>query len=138
MESTINMQDMRYLNLFEKITRVSTRYCFKYNEILMFAVPRNLISKALGKNNENLKKLSGILKKRIRVVPIPKKSSDAKIFIESIISPLDFKSLEIFDNELILTAGSQNKAALIGRNKRRLEEMKKIIKSFFGLEYKIA
>jgi len=137
MESTINMQDLRYLNLFEKITRISTRYCFKYNEILMFAVPRNLISRALGKNNENLKKISSILKKRIRVIPLPRKTTDAKFFIESIISPVDFKGLEIIDNKLILTAGSQNKAALIGRNKRRLDEMKKIIKSFFGLEYKI-
>lgn len=138
MESTINMQDMRYLNLFEKITRISTRYCFKYNEILMFAVPKSLISKALGRNNENLRKISSILKKRIRVVPIPKNPTDAEVFIAAIISPVDFKGLEINNKELVLTGGSQNKAALIGRNKRRLNEMKKIIKSFFGLEYRIA
>ena len=32
MVKTIDMQEMRYLNLFEQITRVRTRFCFKYNE----------------------------------------------------------------------------------------------------------
>ena len=137
MESTINMQDIRYLNLFEKITKIQTRHCFKYNEVLMYAVPKKLISRAIGENNENLKKISEILKKRIRVVSIPNSTDDAEKFISSIISPVEFKEIAITDGELILTAGQQNKAALIGRNKRRMEEMKKIIKSFFGLEYKI-
>ena len=128
---------MRYLNLFERITRITTRYCVKYNDTLMFCVPKLMISKALGKNNENLKKMSDILKKRIRVVAIPNGVEDAKVFIQSIISPVTFKEIEITDEGIIVTAGAQNKAALIGRNKRRLLEMQKIVKDFFNLEYKV-
>ena len=47
MANTISMQDIRQLNLFEKVTRISTRYSFSYNDTLMFAVPKPLISKAL-------------------------------------------------------------------------------------------
>jgi hypothetical protein len=37
-----------------------------------------------------------------------------------------------------LTAGNtQNKAALIGRDKRRLLEMQKIIKDFFSRDFRI-
>jgi len=131
------MQFMRYLNLFEKITRVSTRYCFKYNEALVFCVPKKLISKAIGENAKNAKKMSQILGKKIKIIAIPKDVKDAKAFISAIVSPVAFKDLEITPEEIILTAGSQSKAALIGRNKRRFLEMQKIIKDFFKREYRI-
>ena len=133
------MQDMRHLNLFEKITRIQTRFCFNYNENLMFCVPKFKISQALGRGNENLRKISGIIKKRVRVVALPRGIEDAKSFIESIIAPATFKEMEIKDNEIVITAGSvQNKATLLGRNKKRLEEMKEIVKNFFGIEYRVA
>ncbi len=131
------MQDMRHLNLFSKITRVQTRYCFDYNNILMFCIPKSKISQALGKSGENLKKMSNILKKRIRILPKPRDIQDAEAFIRGIINPVTFNSIEIKNNEIIVNAGSQNKAALLGRNKRRLIEMQKIVKEFFGIEYKV-
>lgn len=137
MVSTIDMQDLRYLNLFAKITRVNTRYFFEYNNVLVFCVPKKLISKALGENAKNLKKMSEILGKRIKVVAQPESIKDAKSFIESVVSPVTFKEIEITENEIILNAGRMSKAALIGRNKRRLNEMQKIIKSFFKKEFRI-
>lgn len=137
MVNTIDMQGLRHLNLFRKITRIQTRYCFLYNEILMFCVPRREIPKALGKNGENLKKMSDILKRRVRILQIPHDVDDAKAFIQSIIAPVTFKSIEITPDEIIVTAGSENKAALLGRNKRRLNEMKEIVKDFFKKEYRV-
>ncbi len=134
---TIEMQDMRYLNLFAKITKIPTRHCFMYNEIMYFLVPKQMINKALGKEASNLRKLSSILGKRVRVVPIPLGDQHIKEFIQAIVNPVEFNELEVTDKEVILTAGRQSKAALIGRNKRRLNEMQKIIKNFFGKEFKI-
>jgi len=48
-----------------------------------------------------------------------------------------FNDLEVTDNEIILTAGSHSKAALIGRNKRRMIEMQGIVKDFFSKEFRI-
>lgn len=120
-----------------KITKVQTRYCFKYNEIIMFCVPKSKISQALGRNGENLKKMSDLIKKRIRILPIPNGEENIKEFIQAIVAPVTFKEIELVPEEVILNAGPQNKAALLGRNKRRLLEMKKIIKDFFGLEYRV-
>ncbi len=137
MVNIIDMQDMRYLNLFRKITGVSTRFCLKYNEKIIFCVPRNLIPMALGENGRNIREMSEILGKKIKVIPGPKGIGDVKIFIRSIVDPVKFKDLEIKGNEIILNAGSQSKAALIGRNKRRLLEMQKITSDFFGKEFRI-
>lgn len=137
MVNTLDMQDLRYLNLFEKITGVRTRYCFQYNNAIIFAVPRNLISRCLGPDARNIRRMSEILRKRIKVISLPKGPEDTKGFIGAIVSPVTFKNMEISPNEIILTAGMQSKAALIGRNRRRLIEMQKIVKDFFKKDFKI-
>lgn len=137
MVNTINMQDLRYLNLFRKITNIPTRYCFSYNETLMFCVEKHELARALGRNGENLREISNITKKRIRILPIPQGIENSKSFIQAVIAPVTFKEMEITPNEIIINAGPENKAALLGRNKRRFLEMKEIVKDFFKLDYRI-
>jgi len=131
------MQDMRYLNLFNQITHVPTRFCFKYNDFIIYCVSKPLVSKAIGEQGKNIKRIREILRAKVKVIPKPSGIGDARHFIANIISPVSFKDLEIKENELIITAGSRNKAALLGRNKRRYLEMHKIVKDFFGKELKI-
>ena len=69
---------------------------------------------------------------------MPESIRDAKKFIGTVISPTEFKDLEFNNNEIIINAGSQNKAALIGREKRRLYELQKIARDFFGKDLKIS
>jgi transcription antitermination factor NusA-like protein len=137
MVNTIDMQDMRYLNLFGKITRVNTRFCFKYNGALIYCVPKSLIQKAVGENGKNIKQIGKILGTRIKIIPKPRGVQDLEDFMKLIISPVNFRDMEIRDKEVIVNAGAQNKAALIGRNKRRFFEMQKIIRNFFGREFRI-
>jgi len=136
MVNTINMQDMRYLNLFEKIMHVRTRFCFRYNETIVFCVPKTLMAKAIGERGKNIKKMSEILGKKIKVVVVPNGINDVEIFIRSVVSPVTFKNIEIRDN-VIMVAGGSNKAALIGRNKRRLLEMQKIVENYFGKDFRV-
>ena len=62
MGNTLDMQSIRHLNLFGKITRVDTKFYFKYNGGLIFCVPRHLVSKAIGEKGNNVREISGILK----------------------------------------------------------------------------
>lgn len=137
MISTIDMQHMRYINLFERVAGIRTRFCFVYNEAIYFCVPRNLVSKAIGKDAFNIKKLNHILNKRIRVIAYPDGLEDLRFFVQSIVNPVIFKDIGVVNDEVVLNASMQSKAALIGRNKRRLLEMQKIIKDFFGKEFRI-
>ena len=138
MVNTLDMQDIRHLNLFGKVTNVNTRFCFSYNEAIVFCVPRPLIAKAVGENGKNVRTMNGILRRKIKIVPSPSGIKDVRKFVEAITNPVTFKELEVRDNEIVITAGSQSKAALIGRNKRRFFELEKIIKDFFGKELRIA
>ncbi len=137
MTNVLDMQGLRYLNLFAKITKVDTRYFFEYNNMLVFCVPKRLIQRALGQNAENLRKMSSIIGKRIRIIAQPEGIENAKEFIGSIITPLTFNNLEITADEIILIAEKMDKALLIGREKRRLNEMKNIVKYFFKRDFRI-
>jgi len=137
MVNTLNMQDIRYLNLFSRITRIDTRHFFKYNEHLVFGVPRGQLSRAIGEKGSNVRQISQILRKRVKIVALPNGIEDAKKFIEAIINPVTFRELNITDKEIVINAGSHSKAALIGRNKRRLLELAQVVENYFGKELRI-
>ena len=136
MSNTIDMQEIRYLNLFERIMGVRTRFCFKYNETIVFCVPKPLVQKSVGEGGRNIREMSDILDRRIKIVAQPQGIRDAEYFIRAVVSPTTFRNFEIKNDEIQITGGD-NKAMLIGRNKKRLFEMQKIVKDFFGKEFRI-
>jgi len=137
MKQTLDMRLIRYLNLFERVMGVRSKNCFFYNNYVVFAVPSSLVSKAIGEKGKNVKKLITLLGKKIKIVSLPKNIEDAERFISEIVEPVQFKNLEVTQKEIIITAGKQSKAALIGRNKIRFKELKKVVNEFFGKDLKI-
>ena len=135
MTQTIDMKCMRQLNLFERITGIRTKNCFTYNRTLIFAIPQSTISRAIGPDAVNIKKLASILGQKIRVVALPK--NNIKKFILDILAPIRIDSVEEYSTSIEISASTQNKAALIGRNKVRLAELEKIVKDVLGKELKI-
>lgn len=131
------MRFIRYLNLFERICNVRTSSCFEYNSVIIFAVPAALVSRAIGENGNNAKHLREVLGKSIKIIAQPEGEDDTAKFILDIIEPLKFKEIQMNEQEITINAGSQYKAALIGRNKRRLEELKDIVNQYFNKDLKI-
>lgn len=137
MAGIITMQKMRYINSLDRISRVKTSSCFVYNNTIFFAVPKEFISKAIGSGAKNIKALQEIFGKRVKIIMEPFGLADAQRFVRDIVEPVQFKTLEEKDGLLILNAGSRNKAALIGRNKRRLLELDQIMNDNFGKNIRI-
>jgi NusA-like KH domain protein len=135
--ATINMQTMRYINLFDKVSNVKTNKCFVYNNTIIFAVPKFLIPKSIGPAGKNIRIIQERLGKKIKIIREAEGVDDAERFVNDIVNPITFKSLEVRENEIVLNAGSRSKAALIGRNKKRLEELSQILEDYFGKQLKI-
>ena len=134
----IDMQAMRYINLLDKFSRVRTNKCFFHNNTIFFAVDRRLVSKAIGPAAANIRKIQEQIGRKIKIIKESQSIRDCKRFVEDIVAPVRIKSLEIKDNCIIITAGNnQNKASLIGRDKRRYEELKKILTDSYGMDLKI-
>jgi hypothetical protein len=130
----INMQTMRYINLFERIARVRATKCFIYNNTIYFAVPPRFFFKANGDQNQAIKILSQQLGKRVRVIrDVNDDINSVGNFVESVVSPASFEGFDLQENIYVITAGSRERAAtLIGRNKVRLNELSSIMESYFG------
>src|SRR3989338_626223 len=133
---TLDMRFIRYLNLFERASGVRTSSCFEYNSVIIFAVRYNVVSRAIGEDGNNVKRLREVIGRNIKIIAMPE-DNKAEKFILDIIEPLKFKEMQITNDEIIINAGSQYKAALLGRNKRRLLELKQIVKEYFSKELKI-
>ncbi|MEI6731745.1 MAG: KH domain-containing protein [archaeon] len=131
------MQTMRYINILDRVSRVKTMKCFDYNNTILFAVPGSMMSRAIGRGAENIRMMQEQLGKKIRIIEEPSNLKDAEKFVKDVVAPVGFRAVEIKDNLLILNAGPQSKASLIGRNRRREEELAEIIKGVFNLELKI-
>jgi transcription antitermination factor NusA-like protein len=139
--ATINMQIMRYINLLDKVSRVKTTKCFVYNNTIFFAVAENMISRAIGPGAINVKRIEESLGKKVKIirdvqfVQIP---TEMNKFLQEIVMPIKYKSFEMKEGVATVTAGNQqSKASLIGRNKRRMEELKKIFHDIFNVELRI-
>ena len=135
--TTLDFQTIRYINLLDSTSNVKTRKCFVYNNTIFFAVPKQLVSKAIGPGAINVRRINEKLGKKIKVISEAEGITDVKRFIEDIVEPVEFKQVEIQNNVIVLTAGAQSKAALIGRNRRREAELKQILQDTFNLDFKI-
>ena len=136
--TVIDMKAMRYINLLDKFSNVKTRNCFSYNNVIFFAVGRSQVSRAIGPAALNIKIIQDSIGIRVRVIRESEGVGDLRRFVEDIISPVKPRAIEVKEGAVVITAGNnQNKASLIGRDKRRFEEMKKIVHDVYGLEFKI-
>lgn len=133
MAKVIDMQFMRYINLFEKFSGVSTSDCFVYNGTLFFGVPKSKLFKAMGPKGKNLKKLSEVLRRRVRIIEIPSNDSGIKSFIINLIAPIEVNNVEVTDGEVTIYAAMQSRAMLIGRGRAREKELLEILNKTFGI-----
>ena len=85
MIKTIDMKHMRYINLFEKVSGVHPKHCFVYNSAIVFVVPKNMLAKVIRDSGRDIKEMSEILGRKIKVAILPNGLEDAEEFISEII-----------------------------------------------------
>src|SRR3989344_3206297 len=102
----LDMKTIRYINLLDKYSHIKTRYCFEYNNMIVFAVPKSLVSRAIGQDAINARKIQETIGKRIKIVFEPENNRDIEKFIQLVVEPAQFKEVQIMDGEIIITAGT--------------------------------
>ncbi len=120
------------INLFEKITRSSVKDCFYHNSLLVFVVNEGQASKAIGRKGANISKFSQLVKKRLKVVEY---SNEPIKFTKNFISPIKSRDIKFDGGVLeIQVDNSKDKGLLIGRDKKNLENFKKVMKTYFKVQ----
>ncbi|MBN1386217.1 NusA-like transcription termination signal-binding factor [Candidatus Woesearchaeota archaeon] len=128
-----DMNLMKYMELFETLTRAKLKDCFidKLERVVFVVMPNN-IGKAIGKKGINIKKIEDLLKKKIRIVEF---DPEMNKFISNLVFPLKITGFRFEGGILTINGADTNtKGLLIGRNAQNLRNTESIVKRFFELE----
>jgi NusA-like KH domain protein len=122
---------IKYMVLFEKVTRTPLKDCIIDENQITFIINNN-IAKTVGKNGSNVKLLENKLGKKIKIV---KFDDNCIQFTQNILYHLKNIKIEKEENNIIITGpDTKTKALLIGRNSQNLRKLESIIKRFFDIK----
>ncbi len=122
---------MKFISMFETITRAEVKDCFEAGEKLVFVVKEGNIGKALGKGGSNVKRLERILKRKLRIIEF---NPDLLQFIQKVVFPSKVKDIIEEDGIVTITPpDSQTRGYLIGRGAVNLNTTKEIVKRYFEI-----
>jgi len=123
---------MKLISLFEKITRVSPKDCFKQGEKIVFIVNTGQAGKAVGKKGMNIKKMENMFKKKIKIV---EHDEDLIEFVKNVIHPLGAKEISEDDGIIIIIpVDNQTRGYLIGREAVNLRGFEEIVQRYFDIK----
>ncbi len=132
-----NNEIIQFITLFENLTRAKVKDCFFIEDKLIFIINNGDIKKAVGRNGSNIKRIEAMIKKKIKVVEF---NDNITKFIRNFLYPLKPRNIKTENNVVIIGAESVgDKALLIGRNSKNLNNLKNTVKKYFDVaEIKIA
>lgn len=120
---------IRQINLFEKISHTPVKEAFYFKEKLTFMVSAGLMRKALGPNKANLLKLEKLMNKQIRIIEF---HEDLLQFIQNLIAPLKVTKISEEDGiATIVGPDTKTKGLMIGSRAKNLRETEEIVQRYF-------
>jgi len=127
-----NIDAMKFMSLFETITRAKIKDCIIKETLVMFIVQPNEVGKAVGPKGANVKKLERILKKRVKIVEF---ASEPVNFIKNLVHPLQVTEITEEDGVYTMTPQDlKTRGLLIGRNASHLRAYEEIMKRYFPIK----
>jgi NusA-like KH domain protein len=125
----IDNEIIGYINVFERLTCVPVKDCFLEDNSLVFLIPHGNIQRALGPKGSNIRKLSSLFKKKLKIIgysDIPEK------FVSNLIYPVKAKEIKLVDNEIVITTFNvRDKGQIFGRDKTNLKRIQSIVSKYF-------
>jgi len=125
---------MKYISMFESLTGARVKDCI-VNDGIIFIIEQNEMGKAIGKKGANIKRIEGILKKKIKLIEY---NDDVSKFIVNLIFPLRVKDIKEEEGVVSISVDdTKTKGMLIGRDKNKINSVNEIVKRYFKVEVKV-
>ena len=127
-EITFDEQTIKYVALFQDLTRTTVVDCVEAEDRLIFVVKEGDIGKAIGKKGENVAKLKRLLNKDIHVVEF---SNEPEKFVANVFRNYDVKGVQLEQRGDIthatVTVDASKKGRAIGKEGRNLRVSRDLI-----------
>ena len=129
---TITDDTMRYITLFEDVTRAQALDCIDKGDLVIFIVPRKQLGLAIGKQGENVRKLKDMMKKSIEVVGF---SRNLESFLRSIFHNYKVTGVKVEEKDNVsyarVAVDPSQKGRAIGKGGSNLRQAKEIVNRYF-------
>jgi transcription termination/antitermination protein NusA len=136
-EVKLTTEGIRYIALFESLTRAVARDCYidDENDRVIFVVKKGDMGLAIGKNGNNINKVKRSIGKHIEIVEF---SDDVEEFIANALQPVSVKKVQVVTKEskklAYVEVTSKDRGIAIGKNGRNIHKAKVLAQRHFGLE----
>lgn len=118
-----------YITTFENLTKARVKDIFSVEDVLLFVVQAGEAGKAIGRRGIHIKRLTYLLKKKIKVI---EHASSVEDFIKGFLDPLQVDKIEIQDSRVVLSVkDSSTKGKIIGRNGKNLHLFNDLVQRYY-------
>lgn len=132
-ERSLGFKERRYIEELRILTHATAFDCViddRFDRII-YVIKKGSMGIAIGKNGDNIRKLSRVLGKRIEMVEF---DEDPKVFIENMFKPAEV-TLAISDEEdkiQVFVKQKENLGLAIGKNGSTIEKAKLLTARFYN------
>jgi N utilization substance protein A len=136
-EVKLTTEGIRYIALFESLTRAVARDCYidDENDRVIFVVKKGDMGLAIGKNGNNINRVKRSIGKHIEIVEF---SDDVEEFIANALQPVSVKKVQVVTKEskklAYVEVTSKDRGIAIGKNGRNIHKAKVLAQRHFRLE----
>jgi N utilization substance protein A len=127
-EVKLTEDTLRYITLFENMTKTHVKDCMETEDKLVFVVDPGQANRAVGKGGENVIRLKNTTGKNIQVIEY---SDDAEQFIKNVFYNYGVQSVSLENRGAIVhatvTVDPKVKGRAIGKNGRNLKIARDIV-----------
>ncbi len=124
---------MKFISMFETLTRAKVKDCLLVDETIFFIVQPGQIGKAIGKKGANIKRLKSLMKnKEFRIVEF---NPGITQFVKNLFYPIQIKSIEQKEDVIEVAAPDlKTRGLLIGRGAKNLRNYEAIVNRYFTIK----
>ncbi len=136
-EVKLTTEGIRYIALFESLTRAVARDCYidDENDRVIFVVKKGDMGLAIGKNGININRVKRSIGKHIEIVEF---SGDVDGFVANALQPVSVKNVHIVTKEskklAYVEVMSKDRGIAIGKNGKNIHKAKVLAQRHFRLE----
>lgn len=136
-EIKLTSDELRYMSLFQDITRVTARDCIvdEENNRIIFLVNQENMGTAIGKGGLNVKRLEKLIGKSIEIVGY---SDNLEDMVKNLMAPAKVRSVKVVQSNskktVYITVDPQDKGIAIGKGGRNVTRAKLILKRYMDID----
>ncbi|MGA7076127.1 MAG: NusA-like transcription termination signal-binding factor [Halobacteriota archaeon] len=136
-EVKLTTEGIRYIALFESLTRAVARDCYidDENDRVIFVVKKGDMGLAIGKNGNNINRVKRSIGKHVEIVEF---SGDVDEFVANTLQPVSVKKVHVVSKEnkklAYVEVMSKDRGIAIGKNGRNINKAKVLAQRHYGLD----